>query len=51
MDHVRTCLVVQRLRIHLAMQGTRVQSLAQIPHAAEQLSHCTTTTEPMRCHD
>ena len=43
----RTSLVVQWMRIHLPMQGTWVQSLVQkIPHAAEQLSLSTTTTEP-----
>ena len=40
-----TSLGAQWLRIHLPMQGTRVQSL-KIPHAAEQLSPCVTTTEP-----
>ena len=40
-------LMAQWLRIHLPMQGTRVQSLVwENPHAAEQLSPCTTTTEP-----
>ena len=37
-------LVVQWLRIHLPMQGTQVRS-GKIPHAAEQLSPCATTTE------
>ena len=42
-----TSLVVQWLRIHLPIQGTRVQALVRkIPHAAEQLSLCTTATEP-----
>ena len=43
-----TSLVAQWLRIHLPMEGTRVQSLVreEIPHAAEQLSPCATTTEP-----
>ena len=41
-------LVVQWLRICLAMQWTLVGSLPRkIPHAVEQLSPCTTTTEPM----
>ena len=35
-----TSLVVQRLRIHLPMQGT------QVPHATEQLSQC---AEPVIC--
>ena len=44
----RTSLVVQRLRIHLPVQGTRVWSLARkIPRATEQLSPCATTTEPV----
>ena len=35
----RTSLVVQCLRIHLPMQGTRVPALvSKIPHAEEQLS-------------
>ena len=40
-------LVVQWLRIHLAMQGAQVQSLVsklRYPHAAEQ-NLCTVTTE------
>ena len=44
--------MAQWLRIHLPMQGTRVRALVQedpIPHAAEQLSPCATTTEPA-CH-
>ena len=41
-----TSLVVQLLRIHLPMQGTRVQSLVQEdPNTSQQLSPCTTTTE------
>ena len=41
-------LVVQWLRICLPMQGTQVRALVRkIPHAAEQLSPCTTTTEPV----
>ena len=39
----RTPLVAQWLRIHLPVQGTRA---GKIPHAAEQQSPCTTTTEP-----
>ena len=40
-------LVAQWLRIHLSMQGTRVQALVRkIPCAAEQLSPRATTTEP-----
>ena len=39
-------LAVQRLKLHLAMQGTQVLSWSgKIPHAAEQLSPCATTTE------
>ena len=45
---LRTSLVAQRLRIRLPVQGTRVRAL--VPHAAEQLSPCATTTEPM-CHN
>ena len=42
----RTSLVVQWLRIHLPMQGTRGRSLVwEDPHAEEQLSPCTTTPE------
>ena len=40
--------MVQWLRIRLPMQGTRVRALVRkIPHAAEQLSPCATTTEPV----
>ena len=40
-------LVARWLRIRLPMQGTRVRALgSKIPHAAEQLSPCATTTEP-----
>ena len=43
----KTSLVAQWLRIRLPMQGTWVLALVrEIPHAAEQLSLCTTTTEP-----
>ena len=42
-----TSLMVQWIRICLPMRRTWVQSLVQIvTHAAEQLSPCTTTTEP-----
>ena len=42
-----TSLVVQWLRIHLPMLGTRVWSLVRkTPHAVEQLSLCTTMTDP-----
>ena len=42
-----TSLVAQWLRILLPMQGTQVRALVRkISHAAEQLSPCTTTTEP-----
>ena len=39
-------LVIQWLRIRLAMQGRPVQSL--VPHVTEQLSTCNTAPEPMR---
>ena len=46
-----TSLVVQGLRICLAMQGTEVRSLtSMIPHVAGQLSLCATTTEPVFCN-
>ena len=45
-----TSLVAQWLRICLPLQGTQVRALVpwcrKIPHAAEQLSPCATTTEP-----
>ena len=47
-------LVVQWLRIHLAMQGTWVPSLVggtKIPHALEKLSPGTTTTERRRSRE
>ena len=45
---LRASLVVQWLRIRLPMQETWVLSLiGKTPHAAEQLSRCTTTTEPV----
>ena len=43
-----TSLVVQWLRIHLPMQGIWSGMTA---HVAEQLSPCTTTTEPASCND
>ena len=39
-----TSLVVHQIRICLPMQGTQIQS-GKIPHAEEQLSLSTTTTE------
>ena len=40
-------LVAQWLRIRLPMQGHGFEPWSgRIPHAAEQLSPCTTTTEP-----
>ena len=43
---VGTSLMVQRLRIHLPMQGHGFEPWSgKIPHAAEQLSPCATTTE------
>ena len=42
-----TSLVSQWLRIHLRIQGHRFDPWSgKIPHAAEQLSWCTTTTKP-----
>ena len=45
---VRTSLAVQWLRIRLPMQGTQVHHPCsrKIPHDVEQLSPCTSTTEP-----
>ena len=44
----KTFLVAQWMRICLAVQKTRVRSLVwKIPHAMEQLSSCTTNTEPV----
>ena len=41
-------LVEQWLRIRLPMQGTQVRApVREIPHAAEQLSLCAATTEPV----
>ena len=41
-------LVVQWLRIRLPMQGTVFEPWSgKIPHAAEQLSPCATTTKPV----
>ena len=43
----RASLVVQWLRIHLPMQGTQVQSLAQEdPTCHGATKPCATTTEP-----
>ena len=43
----RTSLVAQWLRIHLPMQGHGFEPWSgKIPHTAEQLSLCATTTEP-----
>ena len=43
---IRTFLVAKWIRICLPMQETWVPSLVwKIPHALEQLSLCTTTTE------
>ena len=46
----RASLVAQWLRIHLSMQGTRSGKpwSGKILHAAEQLSPCASTTEPVR---
>ena len=42
-----TSLVVQWVRIHLPLQGTRFNpQYGKIPHAIEQLNQCTATTEP-----
>ena len=38
--------MVQWLRIHLPMQDRFFHGSRKIPHAAGQLSSCTTTTEP-----
>ena len=49
----RACLVVQWLRIHLAVQGMHVQTLVRetkIPHAMEQLSLSATTRESVSCN-
>ena len=43
-----TSLVAQWLRIRLPVQETWVQAWSgKIPHVTEQLSLCTTTTEPV----
>ena len=49
----QTSLVVQWLKIHLAVQGMQVQSLAgvKIPHTTEQLSPCATSKESMCCNE
>ena len=45
---VGTSLVAQLLRIRLPMQETQFKPWSgKIPHAAEQLSPCATTTEPV----
>ena len=45
---IGTSLVVQWLRTHLPMQGHMFEPWSwKIPHAAEQLSPCATTTEPV----
>lgn len=47
-----TSLVARWLRLHLVEQGMWVPLLVRenkIPHAAEQLGWCATTTEPMCC--
>ena len=44
-----TSLVVQWLRIHLAIQGMQIPSLGwetKIPYTEEQLSPCTTVEKP-----
>ena len=44
---VGASLVAQWLRIHLLTQGHGFEPWSRkIPHAAEQLSLCATTTEP-----
>ena len=49
--HYRAFLVVQWLRIHLAMQETPIWSLSgKIPQATEQLSPHITSTEPSCCN-
>ena len=46
-NSTRASLVAQWLRIHLPMQGHGFEPWSRkIPHAAEQLSPCATTTEP-----
>ena len=45
--NLRTSLMVLWIRIGLPVQQTWAHSLVwKIPHAAEQLSLCATTTEP-----
>ena len=45
---VRASLVAQWLRIHLPSRGPGFEPWSgKIPHAAEQLSPCATTTEPV----
>ena len=54
MEKIRDFLVVQRLKIHLAMQRTYVGSTpgqgTKIPHAAGHLSPRATATEPALCN-
>ena len=54
MEKSRDFLVVQWLRIHLAMQRTYMGSIpgqgTKIPHAAGHLSPRATTTEPSLCN-
>ena len=46
-EELGASLAAQWISFHLPMQGTQVRSLVQeIPHATEQLSLCSTTTEP-----
>ena len=50
-DILGTSLVAQWLRIACQCRGHRLESWSwKIPHAAEQLSPCATTTEPT-CHN
>ena len=50
---LRTSLVIQWLRIHLATQGNQVQSLCgtKIPHAERQLSQSDLVTTEPACHN
>ena len=46
--YLRAFLVVQWLRIHLAMQGTQVlRLLSEGPSGMKQLNPCVTATEPI----
>ena len=50
-NYPRMALVVQWLRLHLPMQGTRLSPCSRkIPHASGQLSRCATTTGPGLCN-